>query len=116
MLLCNSGLNRKKERGRSREGARDQRSRRRAPKTCNELPRFGPTMSLNGVRPVRLPHGRLRLVTKPSLTGSLPIWKTIGIVASEDRGTLHRAPFTPAGFAKLVERAGKAARLAELDI
>ena len=30
--------------------------------------------------PVTLPPGRLRLATRPSLTGSLPVAKTIGIV------------------------------------
>ena len=37
--------------------------------------------SVKKVTPVTLPPGRLRLVTSPDTTGSLPIAKTIGIVA-----------------------------------
>ena len=35
---------------------------------------------VNWVTPVTLPPGRLRLATRPSWTGSLPISKTIGMV------------------------------------
>ena len=42
--------------------------------------RFGSSSPSNAVTPVRLPLGRLRLVTIPSLIGSPPIWKTMGIV------------------------------------
>jgi hypothetical protein len=30
--------------------------------------------------PVRLPPGRAKLATRPDSTGSVPVWKTIGIV------------------------------------
>ena len=33
------------------------------------------------VTPVTLPPGRARLVTRPAATGSIPTWKTMGIVA-----------------------------------
>jgi len=36
--------------------------------------------TFNVITPVRLPRGRLRLLTGPSLTGSAPVRKTIGIV------------------------------------
>ena len=42
--------------------------------------RFGPTSTFKWVTPVTLPPGRLRLATRPSRTGSLPVVKTIGIV------------------------------------
>ena len=34
--------------------------------------------------PVTLPPGRLKLVTRPSLTGSLPVVNTIGIIVVDD--------------------------------
>src|SRR4051794_13202285 len=43
--------------------------------------RLGPISTFNVVTPVRLPPGRFRLATSPSLTGSPPVRKTIGIVA-----------------------------------
>ena len=43
--------------------------------------RFGINSEDNRVAPVTLPPGRLRLATRPSLTGSAPVWNTIGIVA-----------------------------------
>jgi hypothetical protein len=43
--------------------------------------RFGATTMFSWVTPVTLPPGRLRLATRPSQTGSLPISKTIGMVA-----------------------------------
>ena len=42
--------------------------------------RFGPSDVVNRWMPVVLPPGRLKLLTRPSCTGSLPLWKTIGIV------------------------------------
>ena len=49
--------------------------------SCASSSRFGPSSALNTVTPVRLPPGRLRLVTSPSVTGSSPMPKTTGIVA-----------------------------------
>jgi hypothetical protein len=43
--------------------------------------RFGPTSTAKVVTPVRLPPGRARLATSPIWTGSIPIWKTIGMLA-----------------------------------
>ena len=43
--------------------------------------RFGSIRLDRSVTPVTLPPGRLKLATKPWLTGSPPIPKTIGIVA-----------------------------------
>jgi hypothetical protein len=40
-----------------------------------------PKLSNDNVTPVTLPPGRLKLATRPSLTGSPPLAKTIGIVA-----------------------------------
>ena len=42
--------------------------------------RFAPNLPLNNVTPVTLPPGRLRLATRPSLTGSPPAKNTIGTV------------------------------------
>ena len=39
-----------------------------------------PHNALKKATPVALPPGRLRLTTKPCLTGSLPIMKQMGIV------------------------------------
>ena len=47
--------------------------------SCNTSSRFGPSSSFNEVTPVTLPPARFRLTTRPSLTGSPPVWKTIGI-------------------------------------
>src|SRR5271166_1104760 len=41
---------------------------------------FGTTSTFSEVTPVMLPPGRPRLVTRPSLTGSSPTTKTVGIV------------------------------------
>ena len=43
--------------------------------------RFGASELLSKYTPVLLPPGRLILLTSPSCTGSLPVVKTIGIVA-----------------------------------
>src|SRR6516164_5988136 len=45
---------------------------------CN---RFGSRSAVKTVVPVRFAPGRLRLATRPNLTGSAPIEKTIGMVA-----------------------------------
>src|SRR5262249_24422945 len=42
--------------------------------------RFAVNSALKKLIPVRLPPGRLRLATRPSLTGSSPTAKTMGIV------------------------------------
>ena len=42
--------------------------------------RFAPTWEPSHDTPVMLPPGRLRLATRPSLTGSAPATKTIGTV------------------------------------
>ena len=42
--------------------------------------RFPPSVPVMKTTPVTLPPGRLSVVTRPSLTGSLPVVKTIGIV------------------------------------
>jgi hypothetical protein len=46
-------------------------------KNCS---RFAPRSAAKFVTAVTLPPGRLRRATRPSLTGSLPLTKTIGIV------------------------------------
>ena len=46
--------------------------------------RLPPTVPAMKTTPVTLPPGRLRLVTRPSLTGSLPVVNTIGIVVVDD--------------------------------
>jgi len=48
--------------------------------SCSNSSRFGNTSSPNWVTPVTLPPGRLRLATKPSLTGSAAVSKIIGTV------------------------------------
>src|SRR5262249_23511369 len=48
-------------------------------KRWNRSNRFADNKLLRKVAPVILPPGRLRLATSPSLTGSLPRLKTIGI-------------------------------------
>ena len=53
---------------------------RRRGQLVQQLQRFDPSSTPNTVTPVRLPPGRLRLVTSPTSTGSNPIMKTIGIV------------------------------------
>src|SRR5215813_824214 len=42
--------------------------------------RFGPRRLTKRLTPVRLPPGRLKLSTRPVLTGSAPVKKTIGMV------------------------------------
>jgi len=42
--------------------------------------RFAPNSAARKLAPVTLPPGRLRLATRPSLTGSAPLVKTIGTV------------------------------------
>ena len=42
--------------------------------------RFASATLVNRLTPVAFPPGRLRVATKPSLTGSPPIVKTIGMV------------------------------------
>jgi hypothetical protein len=49
--------------------------------SCSSSSRFGATSTFNWVTPVMLPPGRLRLATSPSLIGSPPVSKTIGITA-----------------------------------
>ena len=46
---------------------------------------FQPVSLSKNPRPWHLPPGRLRLVTMPSLTGSVEVMKTIGIVFVADR-------------------------------
>src|SRR5437764_224832 len=46
---------------------------------CGSPGRFGTSSRLIEVTPVTLPPGRLRLATRPALTGSEPILNTIGI-------------------------------------
>jgi hypothetical protein len=43
--------------------------------------RFGSIRFVNKVTPVTLPPGRLKLSTRPALTGSPPTPNTIGMVA-----------------------------------
>ena len=43
--------------------------------------RFGPSSLVNTLTPVALPPGRLKLLTRPSWTGSKPLANTMGIVA-----------------------------------
>ena len=46
----------------------------------NSSSRFAPSSPVKKLTPVTLPPGRLRLATRPSLTGSPPVAKTIGTV------------------------------------
>src|SRR4029077_5484488 len=48
--------------------------------SCNSSTRFGPRTLKKTLIPVRLPVGLLRLSTRPTLTGSAPVMKTMGIV------------------------------------
>ena len=48
--------------------------------SCSSSSRFGAISSFNWVTPVMLPPGRLRLATRPSLIGSPPVSKMIGMV------------------------------------
>src|SRR6516162_11827261 len=48
--------------------------------SCNNPSCFAPSNAVTKVIPVTLLPGRLRLATRPSLTGSPPVTKTIGIV------------------------------------
>src|SRR5262249_49956069 len=48
--------------------------------SCSSSSRFGPSANDSRLTPTMLPPGRFKLATRPSLTGSLPVWKTIGIV------------------------------------
>ena len=47
---------------------------------AQQLQSLRPQHGVEKTTPVTLPPGRLRLATRPSLTGSLPVAKTIGIV------------------------------------
>src|SRR5262249_50719687 len=48
--------------------------------SCSSPSRLGPSSAANQLTPVTLPPGRLRLATRPRLTGSSLLVKTIGIV------------------------------------
>src|SRR5262249_47826471 len=50
-------------------------------KSCRSRGRFAASPALKKLIPVTLPPGRARLATRPSLTGSSPMPKTIGVVA-----------------------------------
>src|SRR5215470_17285449 len=54
--------------------------------SCNSPTCFAPSSAVTKVTPVTLPPGRLRLAMRPSLTGSPPVTKTIGIVVVADLG------------------------------
>src|SRR5262249_18553017 len=49
--------------------------------SCGSPKVFGPRSAMKKLLPVMLPPGRLMLATNPALTGSLPLVKTIGMVA-----------------------------------
>ena len=55
--------------------------------------RFGATSAFKVVTPVRLPPGRFRLPTRPSLTGSKPTKNTIGIVLVAALAAIAAGPF-----------------------
>ena len=63
-----AGVN--KQRDRLAEGSSSRRSSKR----------FGPRILVKTLTPVRLPPGRLKLSTRPVLTGSAPVTNTIGMV------------------------------------
>jgi hypothetical protein len=50
------------------------------------------------ITPVTLPPGRLKLETRPSLTGSPPVVKTIGMVAVADLAASADATFPVAAI------------------
>jgi hypothetical protein len=67
--------------------------------SCNSSNRFGAISTFNECTPVTLPPGRLRLATRPSLTESPAVLKTIGIVrvsvfAASAAGALPGAAIT----------------------
>jgi hypothetical protein len=53
--------------------------------------RFCATSTFKLVTPVRLPPGRIKLATSPTLTGSTAIAKTIGMVAVAALAAIRRA-------------------------
>jgi hypothetical protein len=71
--------------------------------SCSNARRFGAISALTPVTPVRLPEGRLKLATRPSATGSVPILKTIGMLCVAALAASEGAtdPYThpPLGFA-----------------
>src|SRR5262249_54034172 len=48
--------------------------------SCSRPSRFASIWFVKKLTPVRLPPGRLRLATRPDLTGSAPIANTMGMV------------------------------------
>ena len=52
--------------------------------SCSNSRSLGTSSVANRLMPVMVPPGRLRLATRPSSTGSEPLWKTIGIVVVAD--------------------------------
>jgi hypothetical protein len=66
--------------------------------SCSNSSLFEPREPVRKLTPVTLPPGRLRLATRPSLTGSLPVANTIGTVmvvafaasAAMELATIHR--------------------------
>src|SRR5262249_39977383 len=48
--------------------------------SCSNPSRFASKSLVKKLTPVTLPPGRLRLATRPNLTGSVPLANTIGIV------------------------------------
>ena len=63
---------------------------------AQHLQPFRPEFNENRVTPVTLPPGRLRLATRPALTGSSPVVNTIGIVElpplPPELSRRHRSP------------------------
>jgi hypothetical protein len=64
--------------------------------------------------PVTLPPGRFRLATRPSLTGSLPVVNTIGIVVVDDLARIAaRVLLTMTAGRRVTTSAAKASNLSK---
>ena len=61
--------------------------------SCSSSSRFGASSAFNMLTPVRLPPGRFRLATRPSLTGSKPTTNTIGMVVVAALAATAAGPF-----------------------
>ena len=61
--------------------------------SCSSARRFGASSALKLLTPVRLPPGRFRLATRPSLTGSKPTKNTIGMAVVAALAAMVAGPF-----------------------
>ena len=68
---------------------------------------FAPSTEMNGLTPVRLAPGWLRLATRPSLTGSPPVMKMIGIVVLAALAARAETPPPPVAITAIVDARGR---------